>query len=1042
MFSSFFIKNPVFSAVASIIIVLAGIASMINLPIEQYPRVIPPQIIVSTSYSGASADTLAKTVAAPLEEQINGAKNMLYMNSVSEDSGRVAINVFFEVGTDADSAKIDVNNRVQAALSKLPEQVQRQGVNVRERSPSMLQVIMLYSPDNMYDTTYLSNYALMNIVDDLKRINGVGDATIFGQKDYAIRVWIDPLKLSKYSLTTSDVANAIKEQNNQYSAGKIAQEPIKDKQMFTYTIQTPQRLSDPSQFSEIIIRANKDGSSLKLKDVATIELGSSSYEVSTKLNDAPAMPIAIFLQSGANALDTAKAVEKVLENSKKYFPAGLEYKIPYDSTAFVEISIKEVAKTFIEAILLVIAIIFLFLQNWRATLIPILAVPVSIIGAFAGMYMLGFSINLLTLFGLVLAIGIVVDDAIIVIENVERHISEGMNPKEASFQAMKEVSSALIAIILVLSAVFIPVAFMGGLTGEMYRQFAITIVISIIISGFVALTLTPSLCATILKKEHKEAKGFFKWFNNFFDKATRGYSALVKKTIRFSFISILLFGGLIFVSYDMFKAMKTGLVPQEDQGTIFLFSYNPAGASLSRTETLASELNKIILADKNVKDVISLAGLDLTTSSQRTHAAATIIKLNSWDERTQPDQHANAILNRLKGQVMRTSDGFSFGVLPPPIMGMSLAGGFEMYVQDRSGGNIVELGNYVNQIIQKASQRPELTGVRTTLNANIPQYKMSVDIQKAKAKGVNVAEIYTTLNATLGSYYVNDFTLYGRTYKVNLQAEDKYRKDVEDLKYIFVKGANNELIPIDSLVTINKVVGADLIERFNLFQAAKISGQPANGYSSGDSLKAIEEVANEVLPQGYTISWIGTAYQEKQISSSSAQAFIFGLVLLFLILAAQYGRWLLPVSVVLAVPFAIFGAIVATQLRGLENDIYFQIGLLVLAGLAAKNAILIVEFALQKQKEGMPLVEAALEAAKIRLRPIIMTSMAFTLGVIPLAISSGAGAASRHAIGTGVIGGMLAATFIAIIFIPLFYILVSRLSPEKKEEKENIKEEI
>uniref|UniRef100_UPI0040471ABB efflux RND transporter permease subunit n=1 Tax=Aliarcobacter sp. TaxID=2321116 RepID=UPI0040471ABB len=1042
MFSSFFIKNPVFSAVASIIIVLAGIASMINLPIEQYPRVIPPQIIVSTSYSGASADTLAKTVAAPLEEQINGAKNMLYMNSVSEDSGRVAINVFFEVGTDADSAKIDVNNRVQAALSKLPEQVQRQGVNVRERSPSMLQVIMLYSPDNMYDTTYLSNYALMNIVDDLKRINGVGDATIFGQKDYAIRVWIDPLKLSKYSLTTSDVANAIKEQNNQYSAGKIAQEPIKDKQMFTYTIQTPQRLSDPSQFSEIIIRANKDGSSLKLKDVATIELGSSSYEVSTKLNDAPAMPIAIFLQSGANALDTAKAVEKVLENSKKYFPAGLEYKIPYDSTAFVEISIKEVAKTFIEAILLVIAIIFLFLQNWRATLIPILAVPVSIIGAFAGMYMLGFSINLLTLFGLVLAIGIVVDDAIIVIENVERHISEGMNPKEASFQAMKEVSSALIAIILVLSAVFIPVAFMGGLTGEMYRQFAITIVISIIISGFVALTLTPSLCATILKKEHKEAKGFFKWFNNFFDKATRGYSALVKKTIRFSFISILLFGGLIFVSYDMFKAMKTGLVPQEDQGTIFLFSYNPAGASLSRTETLASELNKIILADKNVKDVISLAGLDLTTSSQRTHAAATIIKLNSWDERTQPDQHANAILNRLKGQVMRTSDGFSFGVLPPPIMGMSLAGGFEMYVQDRSGGNIVELGNYVNQIIQKASQRPELTGVRTTLNANIPQYKMSVDIQKAKAKGVNVAEIYTTLNATLGSYYVNDFTLYGRTYKVNLQAEDKYRKDVEDLKYIFVKGANNELIPIDSLVTINKVVGADLIERFNLFQAAKISGQPANGYSSGDSLKAIEEVANEVLPQGYTISWVGTAYQEKQISSSSAQAFIFGLVLLFLILAAQYGRWLLPVSVVLAVPFAIFGAIVATQLRGLENDIYFQIGLLVLAGLAAKNAILIVEFALQKQKEGMPLVEAALEAAKIRLRPIIMTSMAFTLGVIPLAISSGAGAASRHAIGTGVIGGMLAATFIAIIFIPLFYILVSRLSPEKKEEKENIKEEI
>ena len=1036
MFSSFFIKNPVFSAVASIIIVLAGLASMINLPIEQYPRVIPPQIIVSTTYSGASADTLAKIVAAPLEEQINGAKNMLYMNSVSEDSGRISINVFFEVGTNADDAKIDVNNRVQAALSKLPEEVQRQGVNVRERSPSMLQVIMFYSPNNNYDVTYLSNYALMNIVDDLKRISGVGDATIFGQKDYAIKIWIDPLKLSKYKLTTNEIIKVIQEQNKQYSAGKIAEEPIREKQMFTYTIQTPQRFSTPLEFSEVIIRANKDGSSLKLKDVATVELGSSSYNMTTKLNDAPAIPVGIFLQSGANALETAKAVQKVLEESKKYFPVGLEYKIPYDSTAFVEISIKEVAKTFAEAILLVILIIFLFLQNWRATLIPILAVPVSIIGAFAGMYALGFSINLLTLFGLVLAIGIVVDDAIIVIENVERHISEGMTPKEASFQAMKEVSSALIAIVLVLSAVFIPVAFMGGLTGEMYRQFAITIVISIVISGFVALTLTPSLCATILKKEHSKPRGFFKWFNNFFDKATNGYSYLVKKAIRFSLISILLFGGLIFISYDMFKTMKTGLVPQEDQGTIFLFSYNPPGSSLSRTETLTSELNKIVLADKNVKDVITLAGLDFATFSQRTHAAATIVKLNHWDDRVEPDQHADAILNKFKSQVMRTSDGFSIGVLPPPIMGMSISGGFEMYIQDRSGGDISKLGEYVNQIIQKASQRPELMAVRTTLNTNIPQYKMSVDIQKAKAMGVDISQIYNTLNATLGSYYVNDFTLYGRTYKVNIQAEDKYRKDVDDLKFIFVKGDSEDLIPIDSLVKIKKVVGADLIERFNLFQAAKISGQPNSGYSSGDALRAIEEVANEILPTGYTIAWVGTAYQEKQVSSSTSQAMIFGLVLLFLILAAQYGRWLLPISVVLAVPFAMFGAIVATQLRGLENDIYFQIGLLVLAGLAAKNAILIVEFALQKQKEGMPLIEAALEAAKIRLRPIIMTSLAFTLGVIPLAISSGAGAASRHSIGTGVIGGMLAATFIAIVFIPLFYVLISKLSPEKSKEEE------
>ena len=1037
MISSFFIKKPVFASVVSIIIVLAGLTAMLNLPIEQYPRVIPPQIIVSASYPGASADTLAKTVAAPIEEQINGAKNMLYMNSVAEDSGRVAINVFFEVGTDADSAKIDVNNRVQAALSKLPEQVQRQGVNVRERSPSILQFVMLYSPSDMYNTTYLSNYALMNIVDDLKRVKGVGDAMIFGAKDYAIKVWIDPLKLSKFSLATTDIINAIKEQNNQYSAGKIGAEPIKDKQMFTYTIQTPQRLSTPEQFSNIVIRANEDGSSLLLKDVATIELGSSSYDVVTKLNNAPAIPIGLFLQSGSNALETANAVKKALVEARKNFPDGLEYKIPYDSTDFVAISIKEVVKTFVEAILLVILIIFLFLQNWRATLIPVLAVPVSIIGAFAGMYALGFSINLLTLFGLVLAIGIVVDDAIIVIENVERHMSEGMTPRNAAFKAMQEVSGAVIAIVLVLSSVFIPVAFMGGLTGEMYRQFAITIVISIVISGFVALTLTPSLCAALLKDNHTKPTFFiFVWFNNAFDKATKGYSYLVKKTIKFSVISILLFGGLIYVSYDMFKSMKTGLVPNEDQGTIFVFSFNPGGSSISRTDDFTNELNTIIKKDPNVKDIITLAGYDLTSSSQRTHAAATVVKLNPWDDRPNEDQHASAILKRLTGQVMATSDGFSLAVLPPPIMGMSIAGGFEMYIQDRTGGSIQDLEKIVNQILAKAKERPELMAVRSSLAANIPQYKIDVNIPKAKAKGVNVSDIYNTLNATFGNYYVNDFSLYGRTYKVNLQAQGEYRKSIDDLKFIFVKGNNEELLPISSFVNVEKVVGADLIERFNLFQAAKVSGQPAMGYSSGDALKAIEEVSNQVLPSGYTISWVGTAYQEKQISNSSSVAFIFGIVLLFLILAALYGKWLLPISVVLAVPFAMFGAVLATLLRGLENDIYFQIGLLVLAGLAAKNAILIVEFALQKQKEGYSIMDAALEAAKIRLRPIIMTSLAFTLGTLPLVFSSGAGAASRHSIGTGVVGGMLSATFIAIIFIPLFYILISKLSPKKEELKE------
>lgn len=1033
MISSFFIKRPVFAGVLSIVIFLTGLISMFNLPIEQYPRVLPPQIIVSTSYPGASADTIAKTVAAPLEEQINGAKNMLYMNSVAEDSGRLNINVFFEVGTDPDSAKIDVNNRVQAALAKMPDQVQRQGVVVGERSPSILMFIMLQSPNNTYDNIYLSNYALLNMVESLKRVNGVGDARIFGAKDYSIRIWMDPLKLSKYELATTDVITAIQEQNNQYAAGKIAAEPIADKQMYTYTIQTPKRFEDPKQFGEIVIRANEDGSSLKLKDIANIELGAADYSVETRLNNAASIPIGIFLQSGANALETANAISQALEEAKQNFPEDMTYSIPYDSTKFISASIEEVVKTFVEALILVILIIFLFLQSWRATIIPFIAVPVSIVGAFAGMYALGFSINLLTLFGLVLAIGIVVDDAIIVIENIERHMEEGHTPREAAFIAMREVTGALIAIILVLGAIFIPVAFMGGLSGEMYRQFAITIVISVLISGFVALTLTPALCVKILKNKKHEPKGFFKWFNDMFEKATQGYSYLVKKTIRFSLISVLLYAGLLFVSYDMFKSMKTGLLPDEDQGTIFVFGFNPPGYSLSKSLELSEEINAIIEQDPNVANIITLAGYDFTTSAQRTHTVATIIKLKDWSERPNPEQEAQALLQKFSKQLMGTSEGFSFAVVPPPIMGMSVTGGFDMYVQDRTGGSIEDLGNAVNQVLEKARTRPELVGVRTALSATIPQFKVDVDIEKAKAKGVSINDIYSTINATFGSYYVNDFSLYGRTYRVNLQSTDEYRNNIDDFQKVFVRSSSGELLPINSFISYKKVVGADIIERFNLFQAAKISGQPAPGYSSGDALNAIEEVAKEVLPEGYTISWTGTAYQEKQIGGSSAQAFIFGVVFLFLILCALYEKWLLPISVVLAVPFAIFGAILATNLRSLDNNIYFQIGLLVLAGLAAKNAILIVEFALQKRKEGFNLVDAALEAAKVRLRPIIMTSLAFTVGVLPLAISSGAGAASKHSIGTGVIGGMLTATFIAILFIPLFYILISKLSKEKSE---------
>lgn len=1033
MFSTFFIKRPVFASVISILIVLAGVIAMRSLPIGEYPRVIPPQIVVTATYQGASAQTISKTVAAPLEEQINGAKDMLYMNSISADNGTLSINIFFEVGTNPDDAKIDVNNRVQAALSRLPEQVQRQGIRVNERSPDMLQVIILHSPKQTREVSFLSNYALLNIVDDLKRIKGIGDVVIFGAKDYSMRIWIDPSKLKKYSLSVNDLVVAIREQNEQYAAGKLSADPISDKEMFTYTIETPQRFTKPEQFSQIIIKANEDGSSLKLKDVATIELGSQSYDRENKLNNSPAVPIAVFLQSGANAIETAEEVRKVISSISENFVEDVEYTIPYDITDFVQISINEVIKTFVEAIILVALIIFLFLQNFRATLIPLLAVPVSIVGAFAGMYVLGFSINLLTLFGLVLAIGIVVDDAIIVIENVERHIKEGLTPKEASIKAMQEVSGALIAIVLVLSAVFLPVAFLGGLSGEMYRQFAVTIVISLAISGLVALTLTPALCALILKPTHKEPKYFFKWFNDFFASATRGYSNALKLTIRYSFLSVLLFGGLIYITFDMFTSLKTGLVPTEDKGTVFVFSYNPPASSLSRTETLAQEIYEVAAKDKeNIKNIVQFMGIDFSTFSNRTNAAATILKLQPWDERKDITQSASYIAANMSKKLSQTSDGFSFSIVPPPIRGMGISGGFELYVQNRTGADLQELQKYVNEIIQKANARPELRAVRTTLNTSIPKYKVEVDTAKAKSKGVKIDEIYQTLSATLGSLYVNDFNLLGRTYMVNMQAKESFRKKPEDLEKIFVRSAKGEMIPLSSLVSIEQSFGADLVERFNLFNAAKVSGQASLGYSSGDALRVIEEVSNEVLPDGYSISWIGTAYQEKQISSAGNIAFIFGIIFLYLILAAQYEKWLMPIAVILSVPFGIFGAVVANHLRGLENDIYFQIGILVLAGLSAKNAILIVEFAIQKREQGMKLVDAVLEAAKIRLRPIIMTSLAFTLGVIPLAISSGAGAASRHSIGTGVIGGMLAATFLAILFIPLFYILVSKIKEKEK----------
>ena len=1030
MFSKFFINRPVLAMVMSIIIVIAGGLSIFSLAVEEYPQVTPPQVVVQATYPGASAEVISSSVASVLENSINGVEGMIYMQSSSTSSGSLNINIYFTNETDPDQATINVNNRVQAVLSSLPQEVQRQGVTVDKRSSTILAVYSLFSDSPAHDRIFIANYAAINILEELKRVPGVGDAALFSRQEYSMRIWLSPDKLTKYNLTPAEVIALVQEQNSQFAAGFFGQEPVRKDLDFTYTVTTQGRFTTPQEFENILIRTNSDGSSLRLKDLARVELGAEDYSVNAFYNGRPAVAFGLFLQPGANALNVAEGVAKKLEELSQTFPEGLQYAIPYDTTSFVDVSIKEVIKTFIEAIILVVIVIYFFLQNFRATIIPVLAVPVSIIGTFAGMYMLGFSINLLTLFGLILAIGIVVDDAIIVIENVERLIhEEKLSVKDATMKAMDEIASPVIAIVLVLSAVFIPVAFIGGFSGEIYKQFAITIVISVVISGFVALTLTPALCVSILKTHEPKPFWIVKKFNDFFEWLTHQFTDKVAHAIRRGVFYVILFVGLIAITYGLFTRVPTGLVPAEDKGMLLVSMQLPPATALSKTTEMASFMESTIRNNPNVEAVMALAGYDMLSSAVRTFGGTAFVKLKDWDLRKEDNQKSQALAQTFTAQLMQNPNAVIFALNPPPIMGLSLTDGFEMYIQNRTGGSIRDLQKYTQLVLQEAQKRPELTGVRTTLSVNVPQYNVQLDRQKAKSLGVNVDDVFTTLQSTFGSYYVNDFNLYGRTFKVSMQSESEFRETPNDLRNVFVRSSNGDLIPISSLVTFERIIGPDILERFNLFPAAKLMGDAASGYSSGDALKAIEEVANQVLPDGYTVAFSGSSYQEKNAGGTGTIAFIFGLVFVFLILAAQYERWLMPLAVLTAVPFAVFGAILATWLRGLNNDIYFQIGLVMLIALAAKNAILIIEFAMEaREKQGKNIYDAAVEAARLRFRPIVMTSLAFTIGVLPLAISSGAGAASRHAIGTGVIGGMLAATFIATFFIPLFYTYFARLS--------------
>ena len=1040
MFSKFFINRPIFSAVLSIIVLIAGFISIKSLPVEAYPSVVPVQINVTANYPGADAQTLAKTVAAPLEEAINGADNMIYMTSTASPSGSVTISVLFKIGTDPDQANVDVNNRVQLALSQLPQDVRNQGVSIRKSSPDMLKVLAFTSKGQKHDTIYLSNYVSINVLDDIKRIPGVGDAHIFGNQDYSMRVWLSPDKLANFGLSVTDVVNTIKSQNNQYSAGQLGQEPTSKNQVYTYTVLAQGRLTNADEFADIILKSNPDGSALRLRDVGRVELGSETYSFKATFNKEPMIPVGIFLAPGANALKVSAELDKTVEELSKKFPADIKVSVPYDPTEFVKQSIKEVVYTLGLSILLVVGIIYLFLGNVRATFIPVIAIPVSIIGTFAGFYAAGFSINLLTLFGLTLAIGLVVDDAIVVIENVERilHENRDISVKDATIKAMSEITGPVVAIVLVLSAVFIPASFIGGFSGKLYQQFAITIVISVTISGIVALTLTPALCALFLKHEEPKPIWPIRKFHQFFELATSNFASGVKRIIKLGAFNLLFFVIMIAAAYMLMKKLPSGLVPNEDQGVVMVIQNMMPGTSLSRTKAVTDDVNDILLKNPNVTKVAGLSGLDITTFAYKTDAAISFIHLTDWDQRRSPELGADAIAHKLMGQFSQNKEAFLFAATPPPIRGMSTTGGFEMYVQDRTGGDIAQLNQYVDEIVKKAAERPELMGVRSSLNTNVPQYKITIDKEKAKALGITIADIFTTVQATFGGSYVNDFNLFGRTFHVDVESDAPYRGDLTSYDNVFVRSSNGSLVPISEVASIKRVIGPSIVQRFNMFDAAKISGQAKPGYSSGDALKAIEEVSASVLPDGYTISWAGTAYQEKSLQKSGNNAFLYAIIFVFLILAALYESWSIPFAVILAVPFAFFGAVFGLWLRGLESDVYFQVGLITLVGLSAKNAILIVEFAMQRVKKGYSILEATIEGARIRFRPIVMTSFAFIMGSLPLALSIGAGANSRHIIGTTVVGGMIALTMIGIFFVPLFYYLIMNLKSKffSKGEKD------
>lgn len=981
------------------------------------PDITPPVVFISTSYEGADAQTLAKTVAAPIEDQLSGVEGLLYYETSIRSNGNVRITCTFEVGTNPNDAMLEINNRVRSAERRLPESVRQNGVNVRKRSEETLMIVPFYSPNGTLKPIQLADYVNLNVVDAIKRVPGVGDADVFGNAQSAMRIWLNPKKMAQLGITAIDVRKAIEEQNNQYAAGKVGTSPTTDDQQLVYTIRTKGQLLTPEEFGNITVRSRGADGIVRIHDIARVEVGNRSYEAYNQLNDVPSVTFAVYLQTGANAMQTAVDVKKRLQELSKNFPDDIAYVITDDNSRFVEAALNEVVQTLLEAGLLVLLVVYLFLQNWRATLIPMLAVPVSLIGTLAGLWALNFSLNTLTLFAMTLAIGIVVDDAIVVLENVERIMeTEKLNAFQASQKAMKEVAGALVAIVLVLSTVFTPVAFLGGIAGELYRQFAVTIGVSVVLSGFVALTLTPALCAILLKHKNKPFK-IFQLFNDGFERFKLNYIKGVSFNLRHRWFTAAILVAVIVGCWQFLQIVPTSFVPREDQGILRVAIQLPEGATLNRTGVVVTDLSREIRKIPEVENVTALVANDTIANDTKSNAASLIVQLKPWDQRT---RSAETIRRQLQTLVNARTDAVGQAVNPAPIRGLGRAGGLDFYIQSRESDNPLELQQVAEDFRQRLVARPEIASGRSMIQADAPQLYLTVDEAKALAMGVAISDVYDTLGYFMGGKYVNDFTRIGKIFRVIIQADAPYRMTPESLGDLYVRSDTGKMVPLSTLAHVERTSGPESLKRENGFLAASMNVNAAQGYSTGDVIRAVD-TESQYLPSGYYVDWTGQAFHEKRIGSSSAAAFAFGLIIVFLILAAQFERWSLPIAVVMAVPYSVLGALVATYFRGFSNDIYFQIGLLVLIGLTAKNAILIVEFAAQKMEEGLEARQAALEAAKLRLRPIVMTSMAFILGVIPLATATGAGAAARQSMGTGVLGGMLAATFITTFFIPVFF---------------------